>query len=359
MNKLGVTKSLHSTAHLKSPMLQKCYIIIIIIIIMNNFLASADGASVLMQQLLPPHLSTITYKERDLALSNWREGLPSDTPQPDMGISHVQKSWDQPRVQFQQEFLLSNCNDPQSRARLLAASIKESGAWLNAMPVSSLGLRLSNDELHIAVGLRLGAPLCQPHKCNFCSSEVDQLATHGLSCRHSQGRRPRHNAINDIILRSLVASNIPSRLEPSGLHRSDGKRPDGMSMVPWSQGKFLVWDATCTDTLCVSNLHRSISEPGNAAAHAEALKTSKYAQLGSSYQFIPIAVETLGPFGPQTQDFFRNLGQRLRAATGDHRSFEFLIQRISIAIQRGNALSVLGSLIPSWKPDEAHCFFEQ
>ena len=90
----------------------------------SAFLASADGASVLMQQLLPPHLSTITYKERDLALSNWREGLPSDTPQPDMGISHVQKSWDQPRVQFQQEFLLSNCNDPQSRARLLAASSK-------------------------------------------------------------------------------------------------------------------------------------------------------------------------------------------------------------------------------------------
>ena len=184
----------------------------------STFLASADGASVLIQQLLPPHLSTITYKERDLALSNWREGLPTDTPQPDMGNSHVQKSWDQSRVQFQLEFLLSNCTDPHSRARLLAASLKESRAWLNAMPVSSLGLRLSNDELHIAVGLRLGAPLCQPHKCNFCSSEVDQLATHGLSCRHSQGRRPRHNAINDIILRSLVASNIPSRLEPSGLH---------------------------------------------------------------------------------------------------------------------------------------------
>ena len=73
-----------------------------------------------------------------------------------------------------------------------------------------------------------------------------------------------------------------------------------------------MWDVTCTDTLCASNQHRSISEPGNAAAHAEALKTSKYAQLGSSYQFIPIAVEMLGPFGPQAQDFFR---RQLRVAT--------------------------------------------
>ena len=159
----------------------------------SAFLASADGASVLMQQLPPPHLPTITYKERDLALSNWREGLPSDTPQPDMGISHVQKSWDKPRVQFQQEFLLSNCDDSQSRAHLLAASSKESGVWLNAMPVSSLRLHLSNDELRIAVGLRLGALLCQPHKCNFCSSEVYQLATHDLSCQHIQSRRPHHN----------------------------------------------------------------------------------------------------------------------------------------------------------------------
>ena len=36
--------------------------------------------------------------------------------------------------------------------------------------------------------------------------------------------------------------------------------------------------------------------------HAEVLKTSKYAQLGSSYLFIPIAVETFGHFGPQVRD---------------------------------------------------------
>ena len=93
-----------------------------------------------------------------------------------------------------------------------------------------------------------------------------------------------------IIHCSLAASNIPSCSEPSGLHRSDGKRSDGMSMVSWLQGKFLVWEATCADTLCASNLeqafnlHLFISEAGNAAAHAEVHKTCKYTQLGLSYR---------------------------------------------------------------------------
>ena len=39
-------------------------------------------------------------------------------------------------------------------------------------------------------------------------------------------------ALNDIIHRALTTSHIPSRLEPTGLDRSDGKRPDGITMVP-------------------------------------------------------------------------------------------------------------------------------
>ena len=41
------------------------------------------------------------------------------------------------------------------------------------------------------------------------------------------------------------AVKIPNHLEPTGLHRSDGKRPDGATIIPW---KVLVWDATCPDT---------------------------------------------------------------------------------------------------------------
>ena len=68
--------------------------------------------------------------------------------------------------------MMDSATDALTRARLLAASGKESGAWLEALPISSLGLRIDDKTISIAVGLRLGATLCRPHHCQFCGSEV-------------------------------------------------------------------------------------------------------------------------------------------------------------------------------------------
>ena len=61
---------------------------------------------------------------------------------------------------------------------------------LNTLPVSSLGLRMDDDTIRVAVVLRFGIPLCHPHQCSLCGTEVDNLVTHGLSCRRSEGRHP-------------------------------------------------------------------------------------------------------------------------------------------------------------------------
>lgn len=52
---------------------------------------------------------------------------------------------------------------------------------------------------------------------------------HALSCRRCTGRHPRHQALNDIVQRALRSAGISSVLEPPGLSRSGGKRPDGLS----------------------------------------------------------------------------------------------------------------------------------
>ena len=79
------------------------------------------------------------------------------------------------------------------------------------------------------------------------------------------------------------------------------------------------------------------------ATQAEHVKITKYAHLESSHLFVPFAVETSGVLGQAALDFVCDLGQRLHQITGEPRSKQYLLQRLSIAIQRGNAAAVLGT----------------
>ena len=80
------------------------------------------------------------------------------------------------------------------------------------------------------------------------------------------------------------------------------------------------------------------------ALEAEARKVAKYSELGIANIFIPIAVETLGVWGPQAWDFVSELGRRIAVVSGDVHSTTFLRQRIDVTLQRGNAASILGTL---------------
>ncbi|XP_028167451.1 uncharacterized protein LOC114357861, partial [Ostrinia furnacalis] len=125
----------------------------------------------------------------------------------------------------------------------------------------------------------------------------------------SAGRVSRHACINDVIRRALVAINVPAVLEPNGIFRDDGKRPDGMTLIPWKQGRPLVWDATCADTLAPSHTGGTSLAAGAAAASAECSKRRKYAALNESYIFVPFGVETMGPWGPSARSFYKELAK--------------------------------------------------
>ena len=51
------------------------------------------------------------------------------------------------------------------KARLLAASSPHTGDWLHAPPIASVGLRLSDEAVRVAVAHRLGSKACEPHTC--------------------------------------------------------------------------------------------------------------------------------------------------------------------------------------------------
>ena len=177
----------------------------------SAFLASAAACSSLVQLILPPHL--INPFSQAL-MKHFSRGLRFPT---NYLLLVLPLAIRRPIISRIADSLLDNSRDPISKACLLAASSRESGVWLNVTPVTSLGFRLDNTAVRIAMGLHLGLQLCRPHTCQHCGAEVTEFGTHGLSSRKSAGRHFHHAALNDLIHRALSAAHIPSRLEPSGL----------------------------------------------------------------------------------------------------------------------------------------------
>jgi len=170
--------------------------------------------------------------------------------------------------------------------------------------------------VRVAVGLKLGVNICEPHECR-CGTMVKANGSQGLSCSLGPGRSARHANLNELICRSLVRASIPVTKEPTGQSRTDGKRPDGLTLILWRMGRTLIWDATAADILAASYLPST--SVAAAVEQAAERKCAKYDVLSKAYHFVPLACETLGPINDSGHLFITELGRCLSRLTGDTR----------------------------------------
>ena len=92
-------------------------------------------------QLLPPR--TITH------------GQPA-VSHPNVLLAAKQREWDKPCIAADNiARKMLSLPDRHHQARLLAVSAPRSGDWLHALPNLSCGLRLGDEAVRVAVGLRL------------------------------------------------------------------------------------------------------------------------------------------------------------------------------------------------------------
>ena len=248
-----------------------------------------------------------------------------------------QSTWDQPSVVLDRERVQSELMDQTAKARFEAISAQHAGDWLLALPLPTCGLQLDDEAVRVAVSLRLGVSLGAAHTCR-CGAEVDCLGLHCFVCKKAPGRIMRHQQLNDLVKRALTSVGVPATKEPVGLLRSDGRRPDGMSLIPWCEGKMAVWDVTVASTLAQSYVDSAARGAGVVAEQAAARKKDKYEDLARSYLFLPLAFENLGPMNVEAVEFFREVGRRLTEVSLDKRETSFLFQRLSVTLQRFNSI---------------------
>ena len=72
-----------------------------------------------------------------------------------------------------------------------------------------------------------------------------------------------NNGLHSFVCKNAMVSAVTK--EPNGLSRSDGKRPDGLFLVPWEEGNPLTWDVTVVCPLADSYVATTARVAGSAA----------------------------------------------------------------------------------------------
>ena len=102
---------------------------------------------------------------------------------------------------------------------------------------------------------------------------------------------------------------------------------------------------------CIYTRKLKCCAAGSATNAAETFKPTKYHSLFHHNQLEKVATETSATYSDGTNNIVRAISRRLTEATGDQRDTFRLMQKLSFAVQRGNAASILYG-----EKERQHCF---
>ena len=111
----------------------------------SAFLSSSTSTQQLQTLLLDKCAWQLSNQHFDNVLDDWCQRHYPVQPPTGTNASK-QRSWDMPSVDATFNSLFAAQPDDYHRARLTAVKAPHSGDWLNALPISSCGLRLEDDS---------------------------------------------------------------------------------------------------------------------------------------------------------------------------------------------------------------------
>ena len=117
---------------------------------------------------------------------------------------------------------------------------------------------------------------------NGCRNKARRFLLPSLHCPYSNVRQTTSEIIIIILVWFGVYCRnpdaLPSRSHAHGLLRADRKRLDGLTLIPWCNGRCVTWDLTVIDTVAASYLN-NISSHAGSAAEAAASRKEKYEEI--------------------------------------------------------------------------------
>jgi hypothetical protein len=235
---------------------------------------------------------------------------------------------------------------PKDKAVVLACK-EDSGAWLDVLPIPSLGLTLSSEEWRCAAKFRLGKPLFDhPMVCPCCKkgSVLDVYGIHATYCSGEGDLIMRHNMVRDVLVAAAREALMPVDSEKGFLLSSDvaGEKPADVLFYNWHLSKNL-----CVD-VCVANSLQYVHVPRPFVAmeplnDKENLKNANYFLkcAEKNLLFQPFVVGSLGGFNASALQIIKVVGKAMSRVQKVKPGVMIarLRQRISLAVQKAQAVS--------------------
>ena len=233
-------------------------------------------------------------------------------------------------------------------ARLLSLSLPHAGDFLDVIPSPTLSLQLDSRSFGKAVAYRLGVKTMPAIPCpaDHCDKLLDDKGDHAMHCRDDHGiRGGRHDRIRDQLFKEAQRAGFNPKREMPALIPGSQSRPADVFVEEWTDGRKMAFDISVISPTQEAIVDRAAFFPASAIEMRKTEKNRKHIDncRASGLHFEPLVVETFGGWDLAAVKILKSVAIQCAPRKGLAPALEIkrFFQRLSIALQRGNATLLL------------------
>ena len=247
---------------------------------------------------------------------------------------------------------VSNNSDVKTKRVLELSREKGSGAWLNAIPIQSLGFTLNKQEFRDSVCLRYGWQI--PNTPSFCQCSKKNNIDHALSCKLGGYVTMRHNRVRDLEAEMMAEVCRDVKTEPlllpldNEVDRSGNvaqqARLDVSGIGVWGSYERTFLDVRIVHPNAPSYANKSIEKIFETHEKEKKRNYNERVIQVEKGSFTPIVMSTFGGMGVEAKRFHKRIATLISEKRGERYSdvVNYMRTRLRFSILRSVLTAVRG-----------------